>query len=348
MDRRARLASMATEKRQQNFMALSERDRQSSFVVKEKDAWTLLETRLITVFQAKAAAATEAMKKRDTEGKGSLLPSQIKAALEECSISLTDLEMSLLFQAREEASGSEEDAKYAPVEYVEFVSRYSEQASTASTVDEARVELSATIRAKHETLVKAWSHMDRQSNQGIEKGKLSVAQLASAFQRVKIGLQASLARSLAKSLDSDGDGNVVYTDFVKMFSDFSSDFGRPSSGGSESPAVLEWSDELEAEIRQANPSACASALVFKGKFDSLVVAFRTFDKDKDGKVSREEMKQGLVNLKLPLSLAQINAIVKRADADGSGEVDYTEFKDMFATGLKAEQKRAEQLEAAKK
>lgn len=28
--------------------------------------------------------------------------------------------------------------------------------------------------------------MDRQSNQGIEKGKLSVAQLASAFQRVKV------------------------------------------------------------------------------------------------------------------------------------------------------------------
>lgn len=46
--------------------------------------------------------------------------------------------------------------------------------------------------------------------------------------------------------------------------------------------------------------------MFKGKFDSLVVAFRTFDKDKDGKVSREEMKQGLVNLKLPLSLAQVS------------------------------------------
>jgi len=33
----------------------------------------------------------------------------------------------------------------------------------------------------------------------------------------QIGLQASLAARLAKSLDADGDGNVIYTDFVKMF-----------------------------------------------------------------------------------------------------------------------------------
>lgn len=102
--------------------------------------------------------------------------------------------------------------------------------------------------------------------------------------------------------------------------------GNPSGAHPTRPAPLLGARALRrGAARGPGPDPARSAnedraQVFKGKFDSLGVAFRAFDKNRDGKVSREEMTQGLLGLALPLSRAQINAIVRRADADGSGEV----------------------------
>jgi len=58
--------------------------------------------------------------------------------------------------------------------------------------------------------------------------------------------------------------------------------------------------------------------------DSLQKTFRTFDKNGDGMLTAEEIKDGLVHqgLKVPAALEDI---LKSVDCNGSGNLDYTEF-----------------------
>lgn len=113
-------------------------------------------------------------------------------------------------------------------------------------MEEARAEVVAALKARHETWVRAWGHLDRESNHGTERGKLTVGQLSRALQRVKVGLPAGLAAKLAKSADESGDGAVIYTGFLRLCEGDKAD--KADRGADEE---LKWSPELEEEIRQA-------------------------------------------------------------------------------------------------
>ena len=117
-------------------------------------------------------------------------------------------------------------------------------------MEEARAEVVAALKARHETWVRAWSYLDRESHHGTEKGKLTVGQLSRALQRVKVGLPAGLAGKLAKSADESGDGAVIYTGFLRLCEGDKAD--KADRGADEE---LKWSPELEEEIRQARVPA---------------------------------------------------------------------------------------------
>jgi hypothetical protein len=79
--------------------------------------------------------------------------------------------------------------------------------------------------------------------------------------------------------------------------------------------------------------------VLKGKYETMTNAFRHFDKDKSGSISRQEMLEGLKRLQLPITDKQFGKIINRADADGGGSIDMNEFKSAFEMGVLAEAKR---------
>merc|ERR1712080_631512 len=61
--------------------------------------------------------------------------------------------------------------------------------------------------------------------------------------------------------------------------------------------------------------------------DFLHAAFRGYDKNKDGKISLNEFKR--VMSRSTMSKRQIEDLVKAADLDGNGYVDYEEFVKMM-------------------
>lgn len=61
----------------------------------------------------------------------------------------------------------------------------------------------------------------------------------------------------------------------------------------------------------------------------LVDAFRIFDKNGDGWLSPAEMGEGLFNLDVGLAKAQIRKLVRLADVDRDGKIQYKEFLAMF-------------------
>ena len=66
------------------------------------------------------------------------------------------------------------------------------------------------------------------------------------------------------------------------------------------------------------------------KNERLFEAFRNFDKDGSGKISKSEVGQILIDAKIE-DIKSIEDAIKKFDLDGDGEMDYNEFCNMMAT-----------------
>jgi Ca2+-binding EF-hand superfamily protein len=70
--------------------------------------------------------------------------------------------------------------------------------------------------------------------------------------------------------------------------------------------------------------------LIKAKFSTLVSAFRSFDKNGDGQINRQEFFTGLKQSGVDLPKEQMLRLWEMADEDGSGVLHYTEFARKFA------------------
>ena len=60
--------------------------------------------------------------------------------------------------------------------------------------------------------------------------------------------------------------------------------------------------------------------------DTIREAFRVFDKDGDGGISREELRETLLRLGENPDEAELDEMFREADTNGDGKIDYEEFK----------------------
>ena len=80
----------------------------------------------------------------------------------------------------------------------------------------------------------------------------------------------------------------------------------------------------------------------ENEIENLKKAFEAFDKCKDGQISYDELKQGLIQLKSHnINENDIIALFKSIDVDQNGRIDYTEF--LAATIQKVNYLRNERL-----
>jgi calmodulin len=61
----------------------------------------------------------------------------------------------------------------------------------------------------------------------------------------------------------------------------------------------------------------------------LLEAFKVFDKDGNGFISAEELRHVMTNLGEKLTDEEVNEMIREADQDGDGQVDYSEFVKMM-------------------
>ena len=78
--------------------------------------------------------------------------------------------------------------------------------------------------------------------------------------------------------------------------------------------------------------------------NELYKAFKTLDKNSDGKLSRDELIEGYREIMGDLAEDEVDRIMRVADSDGSGEIDYSEW--VIATINKKKLLSNEKLEAA--
>jgi len=79
-------------------------------------------------------------------------------------------------------------------------------------------------------------------------------------------------------------------------------------------------------MKQATYAYIASQMLSKTKKEEMAKVFKAFDKNGDGRLSMDEVKQGYVeHYGKIISDDEVEKMFKMVDADNSGFIDYTEF-----------------------
>merc|ERR1711920_516628 len=63
--------------------------------------------------------------------------------------------------------------------------------------------------------------------------------------------------------------------------------------------------------------------------EELIEAFKVFDRDCDGFISASELRYSMTNLGEKLSDLEVDEMIKEADMDGDGQINYDEFVKMM-------------------
>ncbi|KAG6555457.1 hypothetical protein Mapa_002688 [Marchantia paleacea] len=106
------------------------------------------------------------------------------------------------------------------------------------------------------------------------------------------------AASMLASVDHNGDGSVDFDEFFSLYM-----------------SLVEQQTEDEDK--------------------TLLEAFQVFDKNADGFITAQELQTVLLDLGMPegKSLKNCEKMIRSVDADGNGEIDITEFKQMMRSTM---------------
>mmetsp|Transcript_64205 Transcript_64205/g.184449 ORF Transcript_64205/g.184449 Transcript_64205/m.184449 type:complete len:595 (-) Transcript_64205:91-1875(-) len=173
-----------------------------------------------------------------------------------------------------------------------------------------RVALTAAVRqlsdAKLGPLREAFRRLDLDGD-----GQLSPSEVFQALQSQKepLGMGVEVLEDILKSVDSDGSGRLDYTEFLA--------------------ATVELGLVAQRDICKA--------------------AFRTFDLDGDGRITSEELREVLSSGCDPdrsPSAGRVERMVKEADLNGDGCIDFEEFFAVMATPSPQRRRRSRPADAA--
>lgn len=82
----------------------------------------------------------------------------------------------------------------------------------------------------------------------------------------------------------------------------------------------------DVKLKQATYAFIASQLLSTKEKENLSKVFKAFDKNGDGKLSKEEIMEGYeTHFGKTMNIEEVNALFKQVDIDDSGYIDYSEF-----------------------
>ncbi|XP_059484906.1 calmodulin-beta-like isoform X1 [Neocloeon triangulifer] len=119
-----------------------------------------------------------------------------------------------------------------------------------------------------------------------EDGTITMAELGVVMRSLGQRPSETELRDMVNEVDQDGNGTIEFNEFLQMMS-------KKMRGA-----------DNEEELREA---------------------FRVFDKNNDGLISSIELRHVMTNLGEKLSDEEVDDMIKEADLDGDGMVNYEEF-----------------------
>jgi len=142
------------------------------------------------------------------------------------------------------------------------------------------------------------------------------------------------SQDMVNEVDADGNGIIDFPEFLglmarKMKVRCLGFVGEGGRGRLVHPQPRPRTP-LNASPPQKNPpSLAALPLQDVDSEEELREAFKVFDKDGNGFISAAELRHVMTNLGEKLSDAEVDEMIREADVDGDGQINYDEFVDMM-------------------
>lgn len=116
-------------------------------------------------------------------------------------------------------------------------------------------------------------------------------------------------RDMVNEVDQDGNGTIEFNEFLQMMS-------KKMKGA-------DGEDELREafryfEVLEGWKYSCRPMWILRVK----LMCLRVFDKNNDGLISSKELRHVMTNLGEKLSEEEVDDMIKEADLDGDGMVNY--------------------------
>ncbi|XP_022760201.1 calmodulin-2/4 isoform X1 [Durio zibethinus] len=123
-------------------------------------------------------------------------------------------------------------------------------------------------------------------------GCITVEELATVIRSLDQNPTEEELQDMINEVDADGNGTIEFAEFLNL--------------------MAKKMKETDAE-------------------EELKEAFKVFDKDQNGYISATELRHVMINLGEKLTDEEVEQMIKEADLDGDGQVNYDEFVKMMTT-----------------
>ena len=185
---------------------------------------------------------------------------------------------------------------------------------------------------------------------------MSAEQFAAGLEACGLRLSGTQVYSIFELFDKSGDGQLSYSEFVKLLAFISRLDHRDEDGGNSfvsshsSTVVAKVAQKSHARRnRESASQSLGHAQVMTGADYELIKAisdvvysrrkrvrkvFQSMDRDGSGSLSVTEAFDGFQKLGLQLTVPQVEALIAVFDENGDGGLRYSEFVRMLAESSK--------------
>lgn len=125
--------------------------------------------------------------------------------------------------------------------------------------------------------------------------------------------------------DQDGNGNITATEL----GDVMRKLGQSPTDEELKSMIADVDADKSGNITFDEFLTMMGAYSQTSEADKIECAFKAFDKDGNGLITRSELKEAMSKLG-GVSDAEIDQMIRNADGDGDGKVNYKEFAKMMA------------------
>lgn len=163
-------------------------------------------------------------------------------------------------------------------------------------------------------------------------GRIDLCELGAMMRRTgRIRTRKEL-KELLREYDNDDDGSVDWDEFLGMMIKQKKPETVQEEDGTKEQQNAQQTSSRRLKKGNSVESEEGSGDEEDDRFDELVTyAFSNFDKDGNGYITKKEIKQTLKGYGLRGSSKEAKAMLKAADKDGDGKIDFEEFKEYYAT-----------------
>jgi len=217
-------------------------------------------------------------------------------------------------------------------------------AAPSISAAQGRKFLANKLAMRHNKVREAFREMDLDHNMQLDGNELR-----GCLERYGFAINATEFKLLMKQIDKNGDGKIDVAEFTSQFGDAV----LPMEGDEGMGFVLQQKAPLrrranQARQQHANQQARLIRLPVDEVFQLLKqkmaaqhkqvrAAFRMFDTDGDGFVSKSELARVLSRYAIDVPEKHLMQIVSKVDTNNDGRIDYREFMQGFGCAIQPQQ-----------